>query len=109
MQTTDISVPAGISRVDVRLLPFWVERPAVWFAQAEAQFTLASISSEQNKFCYMILQLNQHYASEVEDIIISPPEQDPYSILKTELVTPFISARGPNRDHRLQGFQYCFP
>jgi hypothetical protein len=23
--------------------------------------------------------------------------------------TPYITARGPNRDHRLQGFHYCFP
>jgi hypothetical protein len=71
MQTTDSLVPAGISRVAMRLLPFWAERPAVWFAQTETQFTLASISSEQTKFCYVISQLDQCYAVEVEDIIIS--------------------------------------
>jgi hypothetical protein len=43
MQTTESSVPAEISRVAVRLRPFWAERPAVWFAQAEVQFTLAGI------------------------------------------------------------------
>jgi hypothetical protein len=44
----------------------------MWFAQAVAQFTLAGISSEQTKFCYVISQLYQRYASEVEDIITSP-------------------------------------
>jgi hypothetical protein len=70
----------------VRLPPFWAERPAIWFAQAEAQFTLAGISSEQTKFYYVISQLERQYASEVEDMIISPPERDPYTILKTEMV-----------------------
>jgi hypothetical protein len=100
MLTTDSSVPAGIFRVAVRLLPFWAERPAVWFAQAEAQFTLAGISSEQTKFCYVISQLDQRYAAEVEDIIISPPERDPYSILKTELVTHL----SPSREQRIRQF-----
>jgi hypothetical protein len=33
------SSSSEVSRVAVRLPPFWPERPAVWFAQAEAQFT----------------------------------------------------------------------
>jgi hypothetical protein len=49
--------------------PFSAERPAVWFAKAEAQFTLAGINVEQTKFCYVISQLDHRYASEVEDII----------------------------------------
>jgi hypothetical protein len=86
MQTADSSAPAEISRVAVRLLPFWAERPAMWFAQAEAQFTLAGISSEQIKFCYVISQLDHRHTPEVEDIITYPPEQDPYATLRTKLV-----------------------
>jgi hypothetical protein len=67
MQTTKNSAPAEVWRVVMRLPSFWAERPAVWFAQAEAQFTLAGISSEQTKFYYMISQLERQYASEVED------------------------------------------
>jgi hypothetical protein len=79
--------PAEISRVAVRLPPFWAERPAVWFAQSEAQFSLAGISSERTKFHYVISQLDQRYAAEVEeDIMTSPPQQDPYSKLRTELL-----------------------
>jgi hypothetical protein len=47
--TTNSALPAEISRVAVRLPPLWSERPAVWFAQAEAQFTLAGISSAQTQ------------------------------------------------------------
>jgi hypothetical protein len=69
--------------VAVRLLPFWAKQPTVWLAQAEAQFTLAGINSEQTRFCYVISQLDHRYASEVEDIITSPPKYNPYTTLRT--------------------------
>jgi hypothetical protein len=62
--TTNSPMSAEISSVAVRLPPFWAERPNVWFAQAEAQFTLAGISSEQTKFYYVISQLDHRYATE---------------------------------------------
>jgi hypothetical protein len=65
----------------------------VWFAHAKAQFTLAGISSEQTKFCYVISQLDQRYVAEVEDIITSPPEQEPYTTLKAELVMRLSPSR----------------
>jgi hypothetical protein len=94
MQTADISEPAEASRVAVRLLLLWAEQPAVWFTQAEAQFTLAGISSKQTKFCYVISQLDDRYAAEVENIITSLPEQDPYSMLRAKLVRWLSPSRG---------------
>jgi hypothetical protein len=79
--TMDSKPPAEIPRVAVRLLPFWAEWPAMWFAQAEAQFTFASISSEKTKFFHVISQLDHRYALKVEDIITFPPERDPYTML----------------------------
>jgi hypothetical protein len=70
----------------MRLLPFWAERPAVSFAQAEVQFTLAGTSSEKIKFYHVISQLDHRYATEVEDTITSPLDQYPYTTLRTELV-----------------------
>jgi hypothetical protein len=86
MEVADSSPPAEVSRVAVRLPPFWVERPAVWFAQAEAQFFLAGVSSETTKFFHVISQPDHRYAAEVEDIITSLPERDPYTKLRNELV-----------------------
>jgi hypothetical protein len=93
-------MPAEISRVAVRLPPFWAERPNVWFAQAEAQFTLAGISSEQTKFYYIISQLDQRYATEVDDIITSPPEREPYTTLRTEVIRRLSHSR-EQRIHQL--------
>jgi hypothetical protein len=70
----------------------------MWFAQAKAQFTLAGISSERIKFCHVISQLDHRYAMEVEDIITSPPERDPYTTLRTELVRRL----SPSREQRIR-------
>jgi hypothetical protein len=56
---------------------FWAEQPAVWFAQAEVQFSLAGISSERTKYFHFISQLDHRYAAEVEVIIVILPERDP--------------------------------
>jgi hypothetical protein len=85
-------MPAEISRVAVLLPPFWAERPVLCFAQAEAQFSLAGVNTEK-KFYYVISQLDHQYATEVEDIITSPPERKPYTTLRTELLRRLSSSR----------------
>jgi hypothetical protein len=75
------------------LPPFWRERPELWFAYAEARFNFAAITSEKTKFNYIISQLDYRHAVEVEDIIVSPPADKPYTTLKTELVRRVSSSR----------------
>jgi hypothetical protein len=96
MEATNDFQAAETSRVAVRLPPFWAERPTVWFTQAEAQFSLAGISNERTKFYHIISQLDHKYAAEVDDIITSPPHQDPYNVLKTEL----LNRLSPTREQR---------
>jgi hypothetical protein len=49
MEAADSSPPAEVSRVAVRLPPFSAERPAVWFAQADGQLSLAGVNNEKTK------------------------------------------------------------
>jgi hypothetical protein len=70
----------------------------VWFTQAEAQFFLASNSSEKTKFCHVISQLDQRYAAELEDIVTSPPERHPNTTLRTELMRRL----SPSREQRIR-------
>jgi hypothetical protein len=70
----------------------------VWFAQAEEQFFLAGVNSEKTKFFYVISQLDHRYAAEVEDIITSPPERDPYTTLRAKLVRRL----SPSREQRIR-------
>jgi hypothetical protein len=71
METMNGTQPAEVSRMAVRLPPFWVERPAMCFTQDEAQFFLAGISNERTKVYYVISQLDHWYNTEMEDIITS--------------------------------------
>jgi len=82
-----------VHKVAVNLPPFWPDQPAVWFAQAEAQFELAAITSQRMKFNYVVSQLNQLQAALMEDFITSPPEHEPYDLLKAELVQRLSASR----------------
>jgi hypothetical protein len=53
-EAPDRSQGGYIHRPTVRLPPFW---PGLWFATAETQFDLASVTSEWTKFNYVISQL----------------------------------------------------
>jgi hypothetical protein len=98
MEVADSSPPAEVSRVAVRLPPFCTERPAMWFAQENAKFFLTGVSSETKKFFHVIKQLEHRYAAEVEDIINSPPERDPYTKLRNEL----LQRLSPSTQHRIR-------
>jgi len=75
-----------ISRVGIKIPPFWPEDPAVWFAQLEAQFTLANITQYYTKYYYAISQLDGSVTKEVKDIVPNPPETGKLNKLKTELI-----------------------
>lgn len=79
-------VSTNINRVSVKLPVFWPDKPAVWFAQAEAQFSVAGITQDATKYAYVVSQLDSRYAAEVEDIIINPPQQNAYVYLRAELI-----------------------
>lgn len=80
-------------RVGVRIPPFYPEKPALWFAQLEGQFALSRVTTDETKFYYAMAQLEPQYAAEVEDIITSPPAQDKYDKLKTELIRRLSASR----------------
>jgi hypothetical protein len=86
MEAANTSQPMEISRVAVKLPPFWAERPTLWFNQAASQFALAGITDERTKFHHIVSQLEQRYAAEVEDIINAPPSHEPYTKLRAELI-----------------------
>jgi hypothetical protein len=92
-EPADETASSAVHRVAVRLPTFRPDRPAVWFAQAEVQFELAAITRQRTKFNYVVSQLNQQQAAEIEDIITSPPEHEPYDRLKAELVRRLSTSR----------------
>ncbi|KHJ40519.1 hypothetical protein D918_09409 [Trichuris suis] len=71
----------SVHRVTAKLPLFWPDRPALWFAQMEAQITQYA-----TKFAYVVSQLESRYAPEVEDVIVNPPPTDAYPRLRNELI-----------------------
>ncbi|XP_023314763.1 uncharacterized protein LOC111693661 [Trichogramma pretiosum] len=81
-----------VHRVAVRLPTFWLDKPAVWFAQAEAQFALDNITTELTKYYHVISQLDGRAAAEVEDIITNPPVIESYTHLRQQLIDRLSSS-----------------
>ncbi|XP_075990305.1 uncharacterized protein LOC142985955 [Anticarsia gemmatalis] len=77
---------SDICRVAVRIPPFWPDDPEIWFAQVEAQFANANVTSDATKFNYVIGNLEYQYSKQVRDILIAPPAENKYEKLKQELV-----------------------
>ena len=75
-----------ISAVAIKLPAFWPGDPEVWFAQAEAQFSLRMITGEHTKFTHVVASLTKEYAMEVRDLLLSPPATRPYTTLRDTLI-----------------------
>ena len=71
--------------VVVKIPPFWPADPELWFAQVEAQFALKKIASQGTKFAHVVAALSPEAASEVRDLILTPPATNPFDILKASL------------------------
>lgn len=78
-----------VNRVSIRTPPFCKDRPALWFASLEAQFTINHITVETTKFSFAVAHLDTNCTREVEDIIIDPPKTLPYTTLKNAIISRF--------------------
>ena len=70
--------------VSLKLPEFWPSDPELWFARVEASFEAQGITLEKTKFGHVVRGLPAQYASEVRDIILSPPTS-PYTAIKGAL------------------------
>ena len=77
----------------MKLPAFWLDKPTIWFAQAEAQFALAYINTELTKYYHVISQLDVRTATEVEDIISNPSAELPNTSLRQKLIERLFTSK----------------
>lgn len=75
--------------VAIKLPPLWTDQIEIWFAQAEAQFRLRKITTEETKYNYVVSSLTQDVAVRCMDLVSNMPIEDPYSTLKDRLISTF--------------------
>ncbi len=83
---TTSNVAIATNSVTIKIPPFWPFDPELWFAQVEAQFAIKQITVQNTKYSHVVAALSPEAATEVRDLILNPPETDPYNVLKKSLI-----------------------
>lgn len=78
-----------VKAVVVKLPTFWSKQPEIWFAQAEAQFTLRNITDDTAKYHNVVAALDQQTAVRILDIIKVPPAADAFKTIKDRLLSTY--------------------
>lgn len=92
---------AQVYSAKVKLPPFWTENPELWFYQTEAQFSVAKIRSDRNKYDHVIAALPLEVISNIFDIIQNPPLDNLYNQLKQKLIKRFTASEEQRLDKLL--------
>ena len=75
--------------VGLRLPTFWPKRPDVWFRQAEAEFELRNITTDNTKYNYVLTSLDPDTATRIADFLAAPPAADKFKSLKKRLINTY--------------------
>lgn len=79
----------NINATAVKLPSFWIREPDIWFVQAESQFALRGITSDETKYHHLVSSLDNVSASRMRNILKNPPATEKYKALKDILLQTF--------------------
>jgi hypothetical protein len=68
------------------LLPFWVARPAAWFAFAESKFRENAVFSQEQRFNLLLAAMPEKILDQIMDKVENVPEDSPYEMLNACLL-----------------------
>lgn len=91
-QSTSSMSSSEISRVSVRVPPFWRQNPRLWFRQLESQFVTSAITSDSTKFHTLVGSIESNILNHVSHIVEEPPAEGKYEALKTALLNEFVES-----------------
>ena len=73
----------------VKLPEFWPLKAALWFARADAEFSVKGVTTEVTKYSYTVTALPVKVADCVTDEILSPDPTTPYKNLRQRLLNTY--------------------
>eukprot|EP00117_Sycon_ciliatum_P035864 scpid16937/ scgid27099/ len=82
----ELDRPPAVAAVSIKLPDFYPSDPALWFARAECLFSHRGITAQRTKFDYVAAALSEQFSMEVRELLISPPQTEPYTTLKSQLI-----------------------
>ncbi|XP_028156968.1 uncharacterized protein LOC114350388 [Ostrinia furnacalis] len=94
----------GAISVQSRLLPFWRELPRAWFVQFEAVVDPLKTSDDQ-KFRYLLQQLQAVDLQHLTDILYNPPATDKYLAVKNRLLAAYDKSDVKNFQKLISGLE----
>jgi hypothetical protein len=70
----------------VVLPTFWAARPAAWFAYSESKFCKKAVTSQQQRFYFLLAAIPEKILDNIMDVADSVTEDFPYNVLKSWLL-----------------------
>lgn len=104
--TTSASSPE-ISRVTVRVPPFWRQNPKLWFRQLESQFITSAITSDTTKYHTLVGSIESNILNHVSQIVEEPPAVNKYETLKAALLNEFVESEEKRLRQLLDNVSAC--
>ncbi|KAH7933552.1 hypothetical protein HPB49_013868 [Dermacentor silvarum] len=98
MDTPQGTESPTLSGVDVKLPPFWTADPELSFIQGESLFVAWRMTADSTKYRYVLSSLPPSTASEIRDLLLSPPADNVYEEWKATLICRIT----PSESQRLQ-------
>lgn len=93
-----------LHKVSIKIPPFWIDRPEIWFYQVEAQFKINGIVSEDTKFNYLVSQLEPKFVENIWDIVMNESNAK-YSESKTRLLDLFKESESTRIKRLITGIE----
>ena len=91
--TAAVQAAVNTQSTTIKIPPFWKDDPAVWFVQVEKQFEIKNIIDEATKYNTICFNLDTTAASLVRDMITTTPPNEPYTTIKTALISRSTPAK----------------
>lgn len=92
------------SKVSIKIPPFWIEKPEMWFFTVEAQFKISGITAEETRFNYLVSQLDPEFLENIWDIVQSS-DPNKYSAAKERLLGTFRESEAKRIQRLLTGLE----